>query len=243
MLAASRHLLRWPLPALLAWGLSWAVFAALAALGAPPWAALLLAGLLGLGLSLTQSGRWRRLMLALGFPLSLLLSGWALPAWAWLLPLALLALAYPHRSWSDAPLYPTPRGALQALATLAPLPAGARILDAGCGLGHGLAELHRAYPLARLEGIEWSRPLAWLARRRCAFATVRRGDMWAQRWQGLAMVYLFQRPESMERAWCKARAEMAPGSWLASLDFAVAGQGAQHCLQLGRRHRLWLYKI
>jgi hypothetical protein len=57
------------------------------------------------------------------------------------------------------------------------------------------------------------------------------------------MVYLFQRPESMERAWCKARAEMAPGSWLASLDFAVPGQGAQHCLELGRRHRLWLYKI
>ena len=40
----------------------------------------------------------RALVIAAGFPLSLLASGaaGALPAWAWLLPLALLLLLYPR---------------------------------------------------------------------------------------------------------------------------------------------------
>jgi hypothetical protein len=41
---------------------------------------------------------------------------------------------------------------------------------------------------------------------------VRRGDMWAMSWQGCQVVYLFQRPESMARAWDKACADLAPGA-------------------------------
>ena len=68
------------------------------------------------------------------------------------------------------------------LAQGVPLPTGAAVLDAGCGLGAGLAELHREYPRARLEGIEWSWPL-WLAGAlRCRFAHVRRGDLWSADW-------------------------------------------------------------
>ena len=40
------------------------------------------------------------------------------------------------------------------------------------------------------------------------------------------MVYLFQRPESMERAFAKATHELAPGCWLVSLEFAVPGRTA-----------------
>ena len=74
--------------------------------------------------SLERLGRW---MVAAGFPLSLLASGLGatLPAWAWLVPLGLLLLAYPQGSWRDAPLFPTPAGALDRLPALAPLPAGA----------------------------------------------------------------------------------------------------------------------
>ena len=52
---------------------------------------------------------------------------------------------------------------------------------------------------------------------------MRRGDLWQQPWQGCDLVYLFQRPESMARAWDKARAELAPGRFLVSLEFAVPG--------------------
>ena len=120
-----------------------------------------------------------------------------------------------------------------------PLPAGARVLDAGCGLGHGLAALRNAYPEAQLEGVEWSRPLAWLAALRCPYARVRRGDMWGRPWSNQQLVYLFQRPESMARAVDKARREM-PGGWLASLEFPAPG--LEPVGRLGSRP-LWIYRI
>ena len=128
-------------------------------------------------------------VIAAGFPLSLLAGGAAaLPAWAWLLPLGLLWWLYPRRAWGDAPLFPTPRGAFDGLPAELPLADGARVLDAGCGLGHGLRALRRAYAHARLEGVEWSWPLAGLARLSLPGARVRRGDLWDHSWAGFDLV-------------------------------------------------------
>ena len=176
--------------------------------------------------------------------LSLALLGAAsLPTWAWLVPLALLLLVYPLNAWRDAPLFPTPHHALQSLASQAPLPLGARVLDAGSGVGDGLKALRHAYPAAQLEGIEWSWPLRLLCALRCPWAQVRRADMWAEDWSPYRMVYLFQRPESMARAAAKAQAELATGAWLVSLEFAVPG--VLPCAQLrapGGRV-VWLYRM
>lgn len=213
--------LPWPLPALLTWACCWAVFLTLGRM-VPLWLALLLACALGTAASLLGPSWWRRSMLALGFPLSLAVVGVVgLPAWAWLVPLALLLLVYPLNAWRDAPVFPTPAGALDELPQHAPLADGARMLDAGCGMGDGLQALRAAYPQAQLEGLEWSWPLRVVSAWRCPWAQVRRGDIWAADWSGYAMVYLFQRPESMSRAALKAEGEMQPGSWLVSLDFAV----------------------
>nr|WP_316644670.1 class I SAM-dependent methyltransferase [uncultured Roseateles sp.] len=235
----------WPVPALLAWGLAWALYLPLVALGLPGLWALIAASLAGGAQCLRQPTRLRRLMVAAGFPLSLLVSGLAggLPAWAWLLPLAVLVLVYPRHAWGDAPLFPTPLQALDALPPLAPLAEGARVLDAGCGLGHGLRALRRAYPGAQIEGIEWSWPLALLTRLLCPWARVARGDMWAQSWQPFALVYLFQRPESMARAWAKARAELAPGAWLVSLEFEIADLQPTARLQTKNGKNVCLYQV
>lgn len=237
--------LPWPLPALAAWALAWALFLGLRAQGASPGLALLCAGGAGLGLALLAGTRVRALVVAAGFPLSLLAGGAAatLPAWAWLLPLALLLLLYPRQAWRDAPLFPTPRGALDVLAEALPLPSGARVLDAGCGLGHGLRALRRAYPRARLEGIEWSWPLALAARLACPQAQVQRGDLWAQDWSGFDLVYLFQRPESMPRAMDKALSQMKRGAWLASLEFQAAGWQHEQLLRCPDGRPLWLYRL
>jgi hypothetical protein len=117
------------------------------------------------------------------------------------------------------------------------------VLDAGCGLGHGLAVLQRLWPDASLHGVEWSAPMAWLARRRVSAARVERADMWASDWSGFDLVYLFQRPESMQRAWHKAQAEMAPGSWLVSLEFEVPGVRAAARLDAGRGRALLVYRV
>lgn len=212
--------LPWPLPAMLAWALSWAAFALLQPRFGP-WAALLAGCALGTAASLLGDRWWRRALIAAGFPLALALSGVVqLPPWAWLLPLLLLLAVYPLNAWRDAPLFPTPANALQALAKAVPLAPGARVLDAGCGLGHGLQALHQAYPQARLHGLEWSWPLRWLCALHCPWARIRRGDIWTADWSEYQLVYLFQRPESMSRALIKS-GEMAPGSWLVSLEFPL----------------------
>ena len=235
----------WPLPAFAAWGASWCVLAFAAELGAPPAAAFLAAGLFGAALSLLGATPWRRVFIGCGFPLSFLASGSAgsVPAWAWLLPLAALAIVYPWRTWRDAPFFPTRRGTLAGLASALPLPPQARVLDAGCGLGDALAELRREYPQARFAGVEWSGVLARAAAWRCRFADVSRGDMWALPWSGHDLVYVFQRPESMARAWTKARSELAPGAWLASLEFSVEGVEARAVHRCPDGRPVWLYQV
>lgn len=230
---------RWPLLALLSWTACWGVWRLLG----PGWPAALVAVGLGLMLAGLHRQRWRRFIVAGGFPLALLATGVALPAWSWLIALGLLLLAYPRRGWSDAPLYPTPHHALSDLPRVVRLPDGARVLDAGCGLGDGLVALRRAYPVLQIEGIEYS-PFLWLlARLRCRWACVRRGDLWRQSWADKDMVYVFQRPESMPKVLEKARTEMRSGSWLVSLDFPIPGQPPYAQLQTGSRHQLYVYRI
>jgi len=245
---AFRALNLWPFPALLVWASAWLLFALLRRLGVPPWLALLLASALGVAGSLWGRTPWRRGLLAAGFPLSLLCSGLggaagAMPAWAWLLPLALLAFLYPLHTWRDAPMFPTPRGALSGLAQAVPLPTQARLLDAGCGLGDGLRELHREYPQARLVGLEWSWPLRIACAWRAPFASVKRADIWAADWSSFEMVYLFQRPESMPRAVEKASRELRSGAWLVSLEFGAQALAPTQVLECANGRRLWLYRM
>ena len=237
-------MLRWPIPAVLAWALAWGVYRGLLLAGVDVVPSLLGATALGVVLGAWAGTWWRRLIVAAGFPFALLLTGPAnLPPWVWLVLLLLLAALYPVTAWRDAPLFPTPQGALRALAQHAPLPAGALVLDAGCGLGHGLRELRLAYPQAQLHGIEWSWPLRALCAWRCRWARVRQGDIWRADWAPYKLVYLFQRPESMARAAHKAAREMRPGSWLVSLEFDVPGLAAQHSIVLAQGRRVWLYRL
>jgi hypothetical protein len=219
------------------------MFLALQRLGLAALVALAVASAGGVLLSLLGATWWRRAIIGLGFPLSLALAGGAsLPAWAWLLPLALLLLIYPLNAWRDAPLFPTPAHALRELATQAPLPARALVLDAGCGLGDGLKALRETYPQAQLQGLEWSWPLRGLCALRCPWARVRQGDIWRANWSPYALVYLFQRPESMARAVEKARAELDAGSWLVSLEFEATALQPQAVLRCPDGRPVWLYR-
>ena len=233
---------RWPLPAILAWLLAWLVFKLLATQGFAAGWALGAASALGVACSLWADSWWRRLLIGAGFPLSLAFSGvMTLPAWAWLPPLGLLLLVYPINAWRDAPVFPTPADALQELPRHAPLPAGAQVLDAGCGAGDGLQALHAAYPQAVLHGLEFSWPLRFVSALRCPWARVRHGDIWLADWSGYDMVYLFQRPESMTRAVIKA-GELRAGAWLVSLDFEATDLRAtsQYCTPGGKM--VWVYR-
>ena len=234
----------WPLPALAAWAACWGTFWIGGRLGAAAGVAAGAAALLGVALAALATRRWRRVFVAGGFPLSLAASGAAapLPAWSWLVALAFLVLLYPLRAWRDAPLFPTRRGSLRGLADDVRLAPGAAILDAGSGSGAALVELRREYPQAALTGIEWSWPLWLAAMLRCRFARVRRGDFWSADWTPFALVYLFQRPESMPRALAKAARELRAGAWLASLEFEIAALAPERVLEANDGRRVWLYR-
>jgi len=232
----------WPLPALLTWAGGWAAWVLSAATGMPAALGLLSGLTVSTVLAVSCRGRWRQGIAAAGFPLSTLALGLgqALPAWAWLLALLSLLLAYPLRAWRDAPFFPTPHDALHGLDGVVGTPR--RVLDAGCGLGHGLAALRRLWPGAELHGVEWSLPLAVAARLRCRWARVRRADMWGVSWAGNDLVYVYQRPESMVRVFDKARRELGPQGWLVSLEFPVAGQVPWARLQASGRRPVWVYR-
>ena len=176
----------WPLPAVLGWILGCLVHLQARAEGADTAQAMLWA-MVATGVpALAAGSRWRAALVLLGTPVLLALSGAAheLPTWVWLLPVALLMWAYPMSSWRDAPFFPTRQGALAGLPKVLRLGSHATVLDAGCGLGHGLKALRAAFPQARVRGVERSLPLSWFCRRLCPWAEVRRGDMWAQSWRG-----------------------------------------------------------
>jgi hypothetical protein len=164
-----------------------------------------------------------------------------IPAWTWLVPLALLLLIYPVKAWRDAPLFPTPAQALDELPKYASLPDGARILDAGCGSGAGLQALRSAYPRAQLHGLEYAWPLRMWCALRCPWARVRQGDIWAADWSDYAMIYLFQRPESMGRAVAKA-AELPEGVWMVSLEFEATELTATASYRAPGGKMVWLYE-
>jgi hypothetical protein len=72
---------------------------------------------------------------------------------------------------------------------------------------------------------------------------VSRADMWAASWRGYELVYLFQRPESLPRAMAKAAAELAPGAWLASLEFEAVEWLPQAVLPCADGRPIWLYRL
>jgi hypothetical protein len=208
-----------------------------------------LALLIGLLPSLWAVGRatpgWRRVAVLVGLPLSVLLvhGTAAVPPWAWLVAGAALLLIYPVQAWRDAPLFPTPTNALTDLPSVVALPAAPRLLDAGSGLGDGLRALARVWPGAQLHGVEGGWLMAALSRLRVPAASVTRGDFWAMSWADFDLVYLFQRPESMARAWQKACSEMAPGAWMVSLEFEVPAVEPTARLQCPDGRPLWVCRV
>jgi SAM-dependent methyltransferase len=237
------QLLKWPVPALLVWGGAWLIYLSASARWPDVWA-MGFACAVGVVFSVMGRTRARQWALALGFPISLWLSGAAtVPAWGWLLPLALALLIYPVHAWHDAPVFPTPLNALRELPAVAPLSVDAKVLDAGCGLGDGLKALRVAYPQAQMCGIEFSWPLRFLAALRCPWAHIWQGDIWQEDWSDYDLVYLFQRPETMSRAVAKARESLKPGAWLVSLEFEASELTPTAVVQASADRPVWLYQM
>ena len=134
------------------------------------------------------------------------------------------------RAWRDAPVFSPHRHDALAGPGLRQSAHPRRIHDAGCGLGDGLAGLATAVAAApRCSGVEWSPLLALATRWRCrrcraCVQTFSAATCGQASWAGHDLVYLFQRPESMARAYRQGRLpKWRPSAWLVSLEFPVPG--------------------
>ena len=237
--------LTWPLPALLAWISSWALYALLLQWQASEWVALLLPAFWSGFLTRMADTSMRRALIGLGFPLSYMAlhGGLNMPSIGWLILLVIVVLVYPRRAWQDAPLFPTPKNALRLLPDHITLLAGARILDAGSGMGDGLIALRSAFPRADFTGIEMSWPLRFLSALRCTFARIRQGDIWLADWRDYDLVYMFQRPETMPRAVEKSESQLRAGAWLVSLEFEARELQAQAVIESPDGRPVWVYQM
>ena len=235
----------WPLPALIAWSLSWACYLILGALGLTDALAFLGGTLFSVLLSNLGTTLWRRCLIVLGFPLSQLLINSTvmnMPPLAWLGLVVLIAAVYPLNAWSDAPLFPTPSKALVEVPQHIKLNPGAKILDAGCGLGDGLRALRSVFPHSELSGLEMSWPLRFFSALRCPWAKIRQGNIWLADWSEFDMVYMFQRPESMPKAVEKASKELRSGAWLVSLEFEARSLKPNALVYGSDGRPVWMYQ-
>jgi len=67
-------------------------------------------------------------------------------------------------------------------------------------------------------------------------------DIWKASWAECDMVYLFQRPETMERAALKASQELKRGAWMVSLEFEAHGLVPTAVGQASENRPIWLYQ-
>ncbi len=152
------------------------------------------------------------------------------PAW-YLGAFLLLALTSLGAVRTRVPLFLSSDKAVEALVQT--LPADARFIDLGCGLGGPLAGLSTLRPDLKLEGVE-AAPLNWLiARLRLGRkAKIRFGSLWDVDLSRYDAVYAYLSPAPMSRLWDKARTEMKPGSLFISNSFAVPGTAPQKSIEL-----------
>lgn len=164
------------------------------------------------------------------------------PLW-FLAGFAVLALTSLGSLKTRVPLYLSSRRAVEEAAVL--IPANARVLDLGCGLGGWLAGLHRQRPDLQLAGVEMA-PLNWLVSRLRlgGRAQVRLGSLWDVDLAGYDVVYAYLSPAPMAELWQKVTREMRPGSLFISNSFTVPGIAPERAIELNdlSRARLLLWR-
>jgi len=214
----------------------------------------LLAGLLQ-GLLAASIGRYLGLApwwwwLNLAFvPGLLLASGAALPGWVFLLGFVLTLLLNWNSLGERVPLYLSGPGTRRQLSQLlAERGERFRFIDLGCGPAGTLLALARQFPQGQFVGVETaplSFAIAWLRALPQANCQIRYQSLWRTDLAHFDLVYCFLSPAPMAALWRKARAEMAPGSWLISNSFAVPGVAPQRLIELKdwRQSRLLLWQL
>ncbi len=192
---------------------------------------------------LIDLSKWQKLFLLLGFPLSsfLLQINQASSSVGWLMPLFILLLIYPPNSWKDAPIFPTPSNALNGLNFILDLKNNSKILDFGSGTGNGIRAILKEWPNSYVFGVENSILFYLFTKFKYPKATIIFKNMWDVHLSNFNVLYVFQRPETMNQIWEKAKKEMPPKSFVISLSFPIENINPIYTKHL-KNHDLFVYQ-
>jgi hypothetical protein len=162
-------------------------------------------------------------------PALVLMLGWQLPPWIFLLAFLLMLGLYWSAYRTQVPLYLSGPRVWQAVNQLLPSHP-LRCIDIGSGLGGLVLELAQRRPDSRFSGIELA-PLPWFvsfvrARMRGSPACFLRGDYESLNFSHFDVVFAYLSPAAMSSLWIKFQAEMPVGALLVSYEFAIEGQAA-----------------
>lgn len=159
-----------------------------------------------------------------------------LPSWIYLLLFAVMLALYWQTFRTRVPFYPSTPAVRDAVAGL--LPAHSlRFVDVGSGFGGLVIDLARRRPDSACSGIEFA-PLPWLCSVVRARLSGSRAHFLCDDYAHLDLsqfdvVFAYLSPAAMPALWCKAQAEMRPGSLLLSYEFEISDVPAQLALQPG----------
>lgn len=236
--------LKWPTLSLFSWISDWLLFLILVQLDFLSSIAFsIVLCFVVIKLFIIRTSKWKKIFLALGFPLSsfLLQINQASSTIGWLMPLLILLIVYPPKSWNDAPIFPTPKDALLGLNYILNLKNNSKILDFGSGAGHGIKAILQEWPKSYVFGVENSILLYLYTKIKYRKATIIFENMWDVHLSNFNVLYVFQRPETMTSIWKKAKKEMAPGSFVISLSFPIEDEEPIYKKEL-ENHSVFIYK-
>ncbi len=184
--------------------------------------------------------RWRELatwwlpMQLLFAPALVLVLGWQLPSWIFLLAFLFMLSLYWSTYRTQVPLYLSGPRVWQAVSESLPA-RPLRGIDIGSGLGGLVIDLAKRHPECEFSGIELA-PLPWLlsllrARLRGSPARFLRGDYQTLDFARFDVVFAYLSPVAMSPLWIKFQAEMPVGALLISYEFEIKGQTADEIRQ------------
>ncbi|MDY7575360.1 class I SAM-dependent methyltransferase [Actimicrobium sp. CCI2.3] len=177
---------------------------------------------------------WWLLIQLLFAPALVIVLGWQLPPWIFLLAFLLMLSLYWSTYRTQVPLYLSGPRVWKAVSELLPA-RPLRGIDIGSGLGGLVLNLAKRHPESEFYGIELA-PLPWLlsllrARLRSNPAHFLRGDYQLLDLSRFDVVFAYLSPVAMSPLWLKFQAEMPVGSLLISYEFAIEGQTADEMYQ------------
>ena len=188
--------------------------------------------------------KWKKILIFLGFPISsLLLQINQNPnTILWFTLLIILVIIYPPISWRDAPLYPTPKDSLIGLNKVLNLKSDDKILDFGSGAGHGIKAIQSEWANNHIFGVENSSLLFLYTKIKYPQSKIIFKDMWDIDLSQFNVLYVFQRPDTMNKIWEKAKKEMPKNSFIISLSFPIQNASPIYQKKL-TNHNIYIYRI